>query len=131
MSQILVDTDVWSFVFKNDTRAEGFRRRMVGNSPCISFATVAELYLWAELHDWGERRRNQLKQAMQRFRILGWDDTTAVYWARVRAERQRMGRPITAQDAWIAACALRHNMPLLSHNFIHFADINGLVLLTE
>ncbi len=64
MSHVLLDTDAWSFVFKGDTRAENFRSHLVGNTPCIAFATVAELYLWAELHNWGSRRQESLHQAM-------------------------------------------------------------------
>lgn len=130
MGHVLLDTDVWSFMFKGDTRAENFRSHLAGNTPCIAFATVAELYLWAELHNWGDRRQELLRQAIQRHLILTSDDETARQWARIRAERQRSGQPIAAQDAWIAACALRYEMPLLTHNSIHFQNISGLVLLT-
>lgn len=70
MSHVLLDTDVWSFLFKGDTRAEGFQSHLVGNTPCIAFATVAELYLWAELHNWGSRRKESLRRALQKYQIL-------------------------------------------------------------
>ena len=34
-------------------------------------------------------------------------------------------------DLWIAATAIRHSIPLLSNNRRHFADIPGLVLISE
>ncbi len=130
MSHLLLDTDVWSFLFKGDTRAENFRSHLVGNTPCIAFATVAELYLWAELHNWGSRRQESLRQAMAGHLILSYDDATGRQWARIRAERQRLGKPMASQDAWIAACAIRHGMALLTHNSAHFENITGLSLLT-
>ena len=40
-------------------------------------------------------------------------------------------RPIDPNDAWIAACALRHQVPLVSHNAKHFREIASLNLITE
>lgn len=59
MSHILLDTDVWSFVFKGDTRAASFQSHLIGNTPCIAFATVAELYLWGEVRNWGADGRKR------------------------------------------------------------------------
>ena len=34
-------------------------------------------------------------------------------------------------DLWIAACALRHSIPLVSNNDRHFTGVPGLVLISE
>ena len=130
MSRIVLDTDVWSFAFKGDSRAALYGKHLVDKTPCITFATIGELYLWAELRNWGAERRNALSRAIRRYVVLTWDDVTAWQWAKVRAERQRIGNPIAAQDAWIAACAIRHGLPLVTHNTDHFAEISDLLLLT-
>jgi tRNA(fMet)-specific endonuclease VapC len=130
MSRVILDTDVWSFVFKGDTRAGLYSIHLIGQTPCITFASVGELYLWAELRNWGESRKAGLSRAIQQQEVIGWDDATSQHWARIRAERQRIGRPIAAQDAWIAACAVRHDLPLVTHNAGHFADISDLTLVT-
>ena len=44
----------------------------------------------------------------------------------VRADRQRIGRMISPQDAWIAATALRHDLPLITHNIKDFQEISNL-----
>jgi tRNA(fMet)-specific endonuclease VapC len=105
-----------TFVFKRDTRAEHYRVHLEGNVLAVSFQTVAELYQWAETAHWGQDRRARLRQWLGRFAALGYDDDTAQIWARVCAERERQGQPIAAQDAWVAACALRHSCPLVTHN---------------
>ncbi len=131
MDFIVLDTDVASFLFKQDTRGERYRPHLVGRTPCLSFQTVAELYQWAETHNWGEKRRANLAQWPRKFVILPYDNGIAQAWARVRAECQRQGRPITAQDSWIAACAVRHNCPLLTHNAADFSHISNLTVITE
>jgi len=52
---------------------------------------------------------------------LSWE------WARIKSRR---GRPIEDDDAWIAATAVRHNTPLVTHNPRHFRNIDGLEILT-
>jgi predicted nucleic acid-binding protein len=39
---------------------------------------------------------------------------TTVPYAALRATLRRLGRPIPANDAWIAALAVQHRMPILS-----------------
>ena len=51
-------------------------------------------------------------------------------WAQVRVERQSAGRAISPQDAWIAATALRHDLPLVTHNIKDFLGISNLRLIT-
>ena len=131
MSAVVIDTDVWSFLFKHDTRAELYRTHLEQNVPCVSFQTVAELYQWSEKSGWGGKRRAQLATWLTRFVVLTYDDETARIWAYIRTERERDGRPLAAQDAWIAACALRYNYPLITHNASDYAGINNLVLVSE
>jgi hypothetical protein len=40
-------------------------------------------------------------------------------------------RFVADNDMWIAASAVRHNVPLVSHNRDHFEGIPGLVLISE
>lgn len=127
---ILLDTDICSFLFKQDTRAAAYRNLVEGNLLCLSFQSVAELYQWAYLRNWGEARRARLQDWLHYFVILPPSAVTAQHWGRLRAEAQRAGRPISPQDAWIAACALEHGLPLLTYNVKHFSAIEHLRLLS-
>jgi predicted nucleic acid-binding protein len=52
-------------------------------------------------------------------------------WAELSAHRRQTGRPIECGDAWIAATALRHGAPLITHNRKHFEGIPGLMVISE
>nr|WP_242051158.1 hypothetical protein [Nostoc spongiaeforme] len=51
-------------------------------------------------------------------------------WAKVRANRQNAGRPISPQYAWIAATAIHYDLPLVTHNIKDFLEIPNLRLIT-
>ena len=50
------------------------------------------------------------------FDILPVTDETAIAYAALRVALERTGRPIPANDAWIAALALQHSLPVLSRD---------------
>jgi tRNA(fMet)-specific endonuclease VapC len=49
-------------------------------------------------------------------RILNVDDGTASEYAVIRGELKRRGRPIPSNDAWIAALARQHALPVISRD---------------
>ncbi len=68
-----------------------------------------------------------LETHLPHFEILAVTDTTAVVYAELRVSLRRSGRPIPANDAWIAALALEHRLPVLSRDH-HFEAVPGLEL---
>jgi tRNA(fMet)-specific endonuclease VapC len=131
MSAVIVDTDVVSFLTKGDTRAELYRPHLVGKILALSFMTVAELYQWAYIRNWGSKKVSRLEEQMHRYVVVPYDAEICMAWARICVERQRKGHPISVQDAWIAATALRHGCPLVTHNRADFADIPGLDIISQ
>jgi len=126
MPAALLDTDVFSFFFKRDTRADFYEPALSGMQLCLSFQSVAELRLWALIRRWGDQRCGILEQAFTRYVVLPYDDALSHHWANLTSLRRRIGRPIECGDAWIAATALRHNAVLLTHNGSHYSDIPDL-----
>ena len=61
------------------------------------------------------------------FEILAVTDETTLAYAALRVVLKRTGRPIPANDAWIAALALQHRLPILSRDQ-HFDGVPGLEL---
>jgi tRNA(fMet)-specific endonuclease VapC len=66
-----------------------------------------------------------LDDYLPQFEILSVTDDTATFFADLRVELRRSGRPIPANDAWIAALVLQHRLPLLSRDQ-HFDVVSRL-----
>jgi tRNA(fMet)-specific endonuclease VapC len=133
MSQgkLLVDTNIISYIMKGDDRAKRYVQHLENKLLAISFITVGELYFWAEKNGWGERKRNTLEAALHNYVVIPYDNEIAKFYAKVATERERAGRRISCNDAWIAASALRHEIPLVTHNAKDFQQITSLDIITE
>jgi predicted nucleic acid-binding protein len=98
----------------------------------ISAITVAEIRLGIALLDDGSRKSLLLDLAEQMFqedfqeRCLPFDYQAAVEYALIVAERNRRGRPISVEDAQIAAIAKTANLSLATRNTKDFTDIPGI-----
>jgi tRNA(fMet)-specific endonuclease VapC len=130
MSQIVVDTDVASYIFNWHSLAESFVRALRGSQLILSFMSIAELRSGAISARWGAHRRLQLDQFIQAFEVAYADDNLCTIWARVRAEGRAAGRPISSQDAWIAATALALDAPVATNNRRDYQQVRGLQLLS-
>lgn len=131
MNILLLDTNLVSFLFKGDSRAQLYAAHLQGQRLAISFMTVAELYQWAAVRQWGKRRVTQLEQSlMTNYTVLSFDIALCRKWGEVRARGRAIGKPVSPEDAWIAATALQYNLPLVTHNPRDFADISDLEIIT-
>jgi tRNA(fMet)-specific endonuclease VapC len=126
-----VDTDVVSYLFKGDSRAEAYRLHLSGWLLVVSFMTVAELDRWALERDWGEARRARMEQHLRNFVVHPFIRSLCLRWAEVADSARRRGRPIRVADAWIAATALEHDIPLITNNAGHYAGVEGLTVVAE
>ena len=52
-------------------------------------------------------------------------------YGRIMADSERSGRRMGLGDAWIAACAVRHGLPLVTHNAKDFQGVDALQVITE
>jgi predicted nucleic acid-binding protein len=132
MDAILLDTDVFSFLMKGtDTRAELYGRHVKGKTIALSFVTVGELFAWGLRKNWGTKKFADLEQRIKTAVVVPYDLDLCRQFGRVKAELLKIGSPVSSNDLWIAACALRHSIPLVTHNSQHFANITGLTVITE
>jgi tRNA(fMet)-specific endonuclease VapC len=126
MSVILLNTNIGSFLLKADSRALDYEPHLKDQQLAISFMTVAELYQWRVVRNWGERRRNQLTQMLKaNYTVLSFDIKLCQIWGEIRASRQLAGKPISSQDAWVAATVLQYSLSLVTHNPKDFAAISN------
>ncbi len=70
MNQIVVDTDVASYIFNWHSLGEYYVNALSGSELILSFMSMAELRMGAISAGWGNRRRLLLEQFMQGFELL-------------------------------------------------------------
>ena len=96
----------------------------------ITAVSVAELRYGAQCLPHGKRRERLISRVAamvesSRSRILAFDEAAASAYAEVRESRRRAGRPISVEDAMIAAITQVAAVPLATRNT---ADFDGLGL---
>lgn len=88
----------------------------------------------ASVRSWGEPTRSRLDTWIAERPVIPYDSEVARTWARLSASGRLRGRPRPQNDTWVAACCVRHGLPLMTLNNKDFADFalhDGLVLLTD
>ncbi len=130
-AKIILDTNVVSYLMKGGPFAEAYSPHVEGRFLAIAFITVGELYFGAEKRKWSVKKRKELETTLRNFVVIPYDHEIARCYGRLVAEQQRKGNSIATNDAWIAACAVRHGVPLVTHNAKHFKDILSLKVITE
>lgn len=126
MDAILLDTDVFSFLLKRgETRAELYSPYVKNKTIALSFVSVGELYVWAATRGWGPKKLAEFEETLKSTVIIPYDLELCRVYGRVKAGLPK-GRTVPGNDLWIAVCAIRHSIPLLTHNRKDFESIPGL-----
>ena len=94
----------------------------------LSTVVLGELEFGAEKSAWAQRNRQRLSELTERLPLIGMDAGTARHYARIRAQLERQGQPIGANDLWIAAQALAAEATLVTDNEGEFRLVPGLAL---
>ena len=68
---------------------------------------------------------NWLREWMEAVTVLDIDEETTHHYAAIGSELKRSGKPIPANDLWIAALCRQHSLPLISRDR-HFDAVRGL-----
>ncbi len=131
MPDAVIDTDVVSFLFKRDRRGELYRSHLVGRRLVVSFMTVAELDAWALTRKWGDKNKARMREHLQNFVIHPFDRALCLKWAEATTAARANGQPIGCADAWIAATAMFHEVPLITHNRNDFSGVPELTVISE
>jgi len=76
----VIDTDVVSYIYKRDTRADLYHTHLNDPPFIISFMSLAELRRWTLERKWGETRRQELEEYLARylFKMFCWAEAGRV-----------------------------------------------------
>jgi tRNA(fMet)-specific endonuclease VapC len=128
---VVLDTDVVSFLFKSDSRAQAYLPHLRDRQWLISFMTEAELEQWALLANWHAKRIAWLRIFLARFVIVPSSRDLVLSWAEVMVAARRAGRRLETADAWIASTAILYGAALITHNRSDYSGVPGLKVITE
>ena len=133
---ILLDTNVLSELMR--PRPDAGVLKWFDHQPAaglwISAITRAEIELGIALLPAGKRRQAIADTADAMFRedfngrCLPFDEQAAGHYAVIVAHRTLLGKPITAEDAQIAAIARSNDLTLATRNVKDFVGIEDLVI---
>ena len=92
---------------------------------CTSIIVASELRYGAEKKG-SQRLTTQLEVVLGALQVLPFDSPADVTYGQVRAQLERVGKPIGGNDLLIAAHALTLGYTLVSDNTREFAQVRGL-----
>lgn len=134
--RIVVDTSVISLELGDlaSERRQIYAPYLAGRKLLISFQTACELRYGALRGGWGELRLRRLERLLgEGTRVIQSDAETIAAAAQLRHACDRIGHGLGGKDhegdRWVAATAIRLDLPLVAHDGIFF-DAPGLQLLT-
>jgi tRNA(fMet)-specific endonuclease VapC len=127
MLRYMIDTDISSYAMKASNAGVVRRMSLLDNGEaCISVITRGELMFGLEVSP----RRAKEEPGMMRY--LSYAQTLPLpvevipEYAAIRADLKRRGRPIGANDIWIAAHARHLGLTLVTNNVREFSRVPGL-----
>ena|ERR1700733_7160290 len=136
MAVIVVDTDVYSYITASDPRRGlPYKQHLDGHTIALSFITVGEQYAGylkqISKGNWPTTRLAKLEAGLRSVAIIPFDLEVCKTFGDLRAKSERYGKSVAVSDLWIAACAKRHSLRLVTNNRKHYDGIPGLDIVSE
>jgi tRNA(fMet)-specific endonuclease VapC len=123
----LLDTNICIYIAKRRPPEVAARfERLSPGQVGMSMVTYGELLFGAEKSQHPEQATGRLHCFVELVPVLALPEESPLHYARIRAELERAGTPIGANDLWIAAHALATNLILVSNNLGEFGRVSGL-----
>jgi toxin FitB len=127
---MVIDTDIASGLMRG--ALPGTLSSTLANARlCVTFVTVGELFRGAVHADWGARRVAALTDWLAHLIAIPGERAVARHWGEITGSALAAGKPLPANDAWVAACCLAHGLPLATLNRRDYDRIDGLRLVGE
>jgi len=88
------------------------------------------IYFGAEKKGWSSKTLSAFLERLKAVVVVPSDHDVCRVYGQLRAGLQKAGIVVGDNDLWIAACAVRHSIALISNNRKHFEKIPGLQLIS-
>jgi tRNA(fMet)-specific endonuclease VapC len=122
----LLDSDTCIFVMKRRSAALMRRLDQRASASAISVVAYGELAFGEVMSARRDEAAAHLAALLEALQVLPLPLDAARRYAEIRAELQRAGQPIGANDLWIAAHALSEDLILVTNNEREFRRVPAL-----
>jgi len=124
----LLDTDIAIYTIKNRPAKVREAFKAHDGQMGISSVTLMELIYGAEASQAVERNLAAIEGFAARLEVLPYDVAAAIHTGQIRAELQKIGRPIGPYDEMIAGHARSLGLVVVTNNSRQFQMVSGLRL---
>jgi tRNA(fMet)-specific endonuclease VapC len=125
MLQYMLDTNICIYVIKNYPPVLRERFNRLAEQLCMSSITLAELHYGAEK----SARRLENLQAIEHFtarlEVLAFSAKAAAHFGQIRADIERLGKPVGPLDMLIGAHARAEGLIVVTNNAREFGRLPG------
>jgi tRNA(fMet)-specific endonuclease VapC len=122
----LLDTDIIIYSLKGHPVLQKNLRRHLNDPLQISIVTCLELYYGAYKSQQVTGNLAKVKRIEETLEVIPLGTEAAEIFGRLKAQLEIKGTHLDDFDLMIAACALTHNLTLVTNNEMHFRRIDGL-----
>lgn len=124
-SDLILDTNVVIDYFKKSPHVTGIINQ--AERIYLPVTVIGELYFGAYRSAHPAVKKKEIEDFLPTVRILNIDLHTAAIYGITKTPLVNKGKPIPYNDVWIAAIALRYNLPFYTSDK-HFRDVESLQL---
>jgi len=127
MRQILIDTNIYSYVLKGD--GDVFEVLRKTDEIGFSVISIGELLSGFKGGRREQKNREELEIFLDSPRVVVYsvNEDTSEFYAEIINNLRKIGRPVPTNDIWIAAVAFQNGLKLFTKD-THFKAIAGLSL---
>lgn len=124
--RFMLDTNICIYVInKRPPELQHYFNRYI-TELCISSVSLAELLYGAEKSAKKAHNRKQVGDFSQHIEILDFDAMASAQYGEIRADLEKKGKSIGANDLLIAAHAKSEGLTLVTNNIKEFKQVKGL-----
>ena len=120
---MILDTNALSAWADGDADVEA--SALLADRPVVPVVVLGEYLFGIRQSRYRARYEDWLRRTLPLVQVAISDSATAESYAAILLELKRSGRPIPANDLWIAALARQHALPVLSRD-PHFDAVRDL-----
>ncbi len=129
MIKYMLDTNICIYLIKKKPEKVLNRfKSLIPGQVCISLITLAEMEYGASKSIYRDRSRLAINQFLSGIEVLPLNIEVARTYGEIRAELEKKGTPIGANDTLIAAHAKTLGVVLVSNNTKEFERVDGLII---